>query len=198
MTEEQTEATFATSDALGAPEEISSSPWVVMKFGGTSVSSAANWATIAKLIQNRLDAGLQPVIVHSALKGVSNGLEQILLAAAAGEDTADALATIRTQHYELAESLGLDGPGLLDDTLHELEQLVAGIRLVREVSVRVRVRIMALGELMATRLGAGNHERFKIRPGRVNRRCPAGAAGADDDDIFHETVTMKRSFGRIK
>ncbi len=45
-------------------------------------------------------------------------------------------------------------PGCLDETLHQLDQLVAGVRLVREVSVRVRVRIMALGELMSTRLGA--------------------------------------------
>ena len=64
------------------------------------------------------------------------------------------LALIRAQHYELAAALGLDGAALLDDTLHELDQLVAGVRLVREVSVRVRVRIMALGELMSTRLGA--------------------------------------------
>ena len=38
--------------------------------------------------------------------------------------------------------------------MHELEQLIAGVRLIREVSVRVRVRVMALGELMSTRLGA--------------------------------------------
>ena len=125
-----------------------------MKFGGTSVSTAENWSTIAQLIRNRVDAGSKPVVVHSALKGVSNGLESILLAAAAGEDAGEMLGAIRTQHYELAEALGLDGPALMDETLHELEQLVAGVRLVREVSVRVRVRIMALGELMATRLGA--------------------------------------------
>ena len=32
--------------------------WVVMKFGGTSVSSVENWETIARLVQARLDAGL--------------------------------------------------------------------------------------------------------------------------------------------
>ncbi|MBT8067951.1 MAG: bifunctional aspartate kinase/diaminopimelate decarboxylase [Gammaproteobacteria bacterium] len=124
-----------------------------MKFGGSSVSSADNWATIAALIKRRLDEGLKPVVVHSALKGISNGLEEILQLAVTGDPSAQ-LAAIRKQHYELAEDLGLDGPALLDDTLHQLEQLVAGVRLVREVSVRVRVRIMALGELMSTRLGA--------------------------------------------
>jgi diaminopimelate decarboxylase/aspartate kinase len=153
MNDTVTEAVFSSSATLGAPEEISESPWVVMKFGGTSVSSAENWSIIAGLIRNRLADGLKPVVVHSALKGVSNNLDRTLREAAAGT-TSDRLALIREQHYDLAAALGLDGAALLGDTLHELEQLVAGVRLVREVSVRVRVRIMALGELMATRLGA--------------------------------------------
>jgi aspartokinase len=37
------EAEFEESAALGAPEPHAQSPWVVMKFGGTSVSSAENW-----------------------------------------------------------------------------------------------------------------------------------------------------------
>jgi diaminopimelate decarboxylase/aspartate kinase len=146
------EASFGMSSALGAPPYIADSPWVVMKFGGSSVSSAENWETIAALIRNRLEDGLQPVVVHSALKGVSNALEQILQSAAAG-DKSNQLSSIRRIHYDLADALGIEGPELLDDTLHELEQLIAGVRLIREVSVRVHVRIMALGELMATRLG---------------------------------------------
>jgi diaminopimelate decarboxylase/aspartate kinase len=146
------EAEFEESAALGAPEPHAQSPWVVMKFGGTSVSSAENWQTIAALVQARLDAGLQPVVVHSALQGVSNALEEVLAGAVAG-DPANVLEGIRKQHYELAAALGLDGPALLEERMHELEQLVAGVRLVKEVSVRVRVRVMALGELMSTRLG---------------------------------------------
>ncbi len=153
MHDASAEADFDSSESLGASAEISNSPWVVMKFGGTSVSTAENWAIIAGLIRNRLDDGLQPVVVHSALQGVSDTLEAVLRVAVGGETSAG-LAKIREQHYELADALKLDGPGLLDGTLHELEQLVAGVQLVREISVRVRVRIMALGELMATQLGA--------------------------------------------
>ena len=153
MIDTVTEAEFTPSAALGAPAEIAESPWVVMKFGGSSVSSAESWSIIANLIRNRLADGFRPVVVHSALKGVSNELEEALRAAAAG-NTSDSLAKIRNQHYELAAALRVDGTALLEETLHELEQLIAGVRLIREVSVRVRVRIMALGELMATRLGA--------------------------------------------
>ncbi len=147
------EADFTNSAALGAPPDIANSPWVVMKFGGSSVSTLENWNIIAGLLKRRLAAGFRPVVVHSALKGVSNKLESVLQSALAG-DPSDVLNEVRSQHYELAQALGLDGPAMLDDTLRELDQLVAGVRLVREVSVRVRVRIMALGELMATRLGA--------------------------------------------
>jgi len=158
MDDRLTEADFADSASLGASIEIANSPWVVMKFGGTSVSSAENWQTIARLIRNRLDDGLRPVVVHSALAGVSNRLDKSLKEAAAGTKTEE-LEAIRAQHYDLAKALDVDGPQLLDKTLHELEQLIAGVRLVREVSVRVRVRVMALGEIMATRLGAAFLER---------------------------------------
>ena len=147
------EAVFDDSAALGAPAGIAGSPWVVMKFGGTSVSSVENWETIEQLVQARLDAGLKPVIVHSALSGISNALEETLTSALNG-DPSEQLERIRRQHFDLAEGLGLDGSALLEDRLHELEQLVAGVRLVKEVSVRVRVRIMALGELLSTSLGA--------------------------------------------
>jgi diaminopimelate decarboxylase/aspartate kinase len=147
------EAEFEDSAALGAPDSPAQFPWVVMKFGGTSVSSAESWQTIAALVQARLDSGLQPVVVHSALQGVSNALEEVLAGAVAGNPTGQ-LEGIRKQHYDLAEALGLEGTALLEDRMHELEQLVAGVRLVKEVSVRVRVRVMALGELMSTQLGA--------------------------------------------
>ena len=147
------EAIFEEGSILGAPPDIAESQWVVMKFGGTSVSTRTHWDTIAALLKRRLDAGLRPVVVHSALKGVSNALEAMLDSAVA-TDASDELAAIRDQHRKLAADLELDADALIGESLHELEQLVAGVRLVREVSVRVRVRVMALGELMATRLGA--------------------------------------------
>ena len=152
-TDEMNEAAFTDSGSLGAPEDVATSDWVVMKFGGTSVSSAANWKMIADRVRSRLNAGFRLVIVHSALKGMSNALEEILQSAIDGE-ASERFDALKRLHYELAGSLALDGPALLDEALQELEQLIAGVRLVREVSVRVRVRVMALGEIMATTLGA--------------------------------------------
>src|SRR5690606_32323829 len=141
------------SDALGANEAVRKSAWVVMKFGGTSVSTADNWRTIAALVRNRLAQDFRVLIVHSALRGISNELAAALDAAVSGGPEANVDA-IREQHYRLADDLGLDRHALLDPVLQELGQLLAGVRLIQEVSPRVRVRVMAMGELMSTALGA--------------------------------------------
>jgi diaminopimelate decarboxylase/aspartate kinase len=128
-------------------------PWLVVKFGGTSVATPESWQTIRELVAERLDAEYRVVVVHSALAGISNDLEASLQAAADGNQQAR-LGDIEQRHYSLAESLGVDGEGLLAADIGELNQLLAGVRLVREVSPRVQAKVMALGELMATRLGA--------------------------------------------
>ena len=127
--------------------------WVVLKFGGTSVASAENWAIIRDLVRERQAEGLRPVVVHSAIGGVSNQLAALLQESLTGSED-ELLATIRQRHLDLAADLNVDGEGLLGVYLGELEQLIAGIRLVREASPRVHAKVMALGELMATTLGA--------------------------------------------
>jgi diaminopimelate decarboxylase/aspartate kinase len=153
MSQEINEAPFVESDALGAPGPIANSNLVVMKFGGTSVSSAANWQRISSLLQNRLESGLRPIVVHSALSNVTNELQQIL-ATALKEDPRDQIDALRQKHYALADDLKIDGPALLDDSLQEIERLVAGVRLVREVSPRIHAHVVGMGELMSTALGA--------------------------------------------
>jgi diaminopimelate decarboxylase/aspartate kinase len=61
-----------------------SAPWVVLKFGGTSVSSVSNWHNIAQVLRDRIAEGLRPVVVHSALSGITDRLESLLTAAVAG------------------------------------------------------------------------------------------------------------------
>lgn len=153
MNTKKLEASFPSGDQLGSPGDIANSRFVVMKFGGTSVSFADNWLRIADLVRNRLKSGLRPLIVHSALKGASNALEQ-MLDQAVESDFADTFLRLKCQHFELANLLGLDGPDILDDTFAELEQLLAGIGLVQKVGVRVQAKVLAHGELLATRLGS--------------------------------------------
>ena len=137
-------------DSVESP--FADSPFVVMKFGGRSVSTADNWSRIADVLRQRLDSGLKPVVVHSALAGVSDALENLLDAAING-DPASAIADIRETHDRLAAELGVD-PTILDGQFHTLTRLIDGVSLLREVSPGVHARVMATGELSATTLGA--------------------------------------------
>jgi len=125
---------------------------VVLKFGGTSVSSAQRWETIARVLKDRLEAGERPLLVHSALAGVTDLLERLPGAALEGEG--GVLTEILGRHRALGVELGLDPSSVIQEEEAELERLAAGIRLLGEVNPRIRARVLSFGERMATRLGA--------------------------------------------
>jgi diaminopimelate decarboxylase/aspartate kinase len=130
--------------------------WIVLKFGGTSVSSLERWETIARVVGERLAEGFRPVVVHSALSGVTNLLETLPGRALAHEHQ-PLLDEIDERHDVLARELGLtdaESDALLGADRRELRELAEGIALIREVTPRTRARILAFGERMATRLGA--------------------------------------------
>lgn len=127
--------------------------WIVLKFGGTSVSSAENWTHITSVIRSRLKQGYRVCIVHSALSGISNHLQYLIDKAPTGTPE-QAVDEIKQRHRDLAAALDLNANELLGEYFLELEQLVKGIRLVEEASPRIQARLMSLGELMSTTLGA--------------------------------------------
>jgi diaminopimelate decarboxylase/aspartate kinase len=129
------------------------SPWVVLKFGGTSVSSVTNWKNVAEVLRDRLATGMRPLVVHSALSGITDRLEQ-LLSLALGNQWQPVMEQIEQRHRDLARDLGVIPSPDLEEQFKRLRQIGAGIALVGEVSDRLRARVLAQGELMATRLGA--------------------------------------------
>lgn len=127
--------------------------WVVLKFGGTSVSSLKNWENIYEVVQKRQNEGYLICIVHSALKGISNLLEQLITS----EDEPEILKIvneIKQRHLSFASVLGVDGSILLDPYFEQLEKLVQTQIENASTDVRNDACILALGELMATRLGS--------------------------------------------
>lgn len=129
------------------------SSWTVLKFGGTSVSSRANWHNIARVTRERLDGGARVLIVHSAIAGITDRLEK-LLDAALSQSHAGELTAIEERHVRLAADLGISLGEQVERYLAELRQIADGVALVGEVSDRTRARVMSAGELMATELGA--------------------------------------------
>ena len=131
----------------------SSSAWVVVKFGGTSVSTLANWRNIALVVKRRLASGARVMVVHSAITKITDMLERLLAAASAGAPD-EALLAIEGRHRQLTTELGIEVSAQLQGYFDELRQMANGIALVRELSDRTRARVMANGELMATEIGA--------------------------------------------
>ena len=129
------------------------SNWVVLKFGGTSVSSVSNWKNVAGVVKARLVEGLHPVIVHSALSGITDRLEQLLAKALTGEWEPVDADEIERRHLDLARD-GIHVDAELDRHFTDLRRSAEGIHLIGEISDRLRARVMANGELMATRIGA--------------------------------------------
>lgn len=126
--------------------------WVVLKFGGTSVSTLARWETIAGVIRERIAEGLRPVVVCSAVTKVSNMIEALLDEAVAGAHE-PLLVEIEGKHRSLAAQLGLDADQIVGEELAELRRIALGVSLIHDVGPRVRARTMALGEMMSTKLG---------------------------------------------
>jgi diaminopimelate decarboxylase/aspartate kinase len=129
------------------------SAWIVLKFGGTSVSSLANWNNIARVAADRQAGGARVLIVHSAISGITDRLER-LLDAAIGHAQEEELRAIEERHRQLAAELSVPLGEDVERRLAELREIAAGVALVREVSDRTRARVMAAGELMASEIGA--------------------------------------------
>ena len=84
------------------------SDWVVMKFGGTSVTGIKNWKNILSIIQGRLQEGERLFIVCSAISKISDQLERLASAVRSGRSYDDALNKLIEIHKVQAIDMGLD------------------------------------------------------------------------------------------
>ncbi|MBI5545271.1 MAG: bifunctional aspartate kinase/diaminopimelate decarboxylase [Deltaproteobacteria bacterium] len=133
---------------------VSSVRFVVLKFGGTSVATAERWRTILEQARERIEReGLKPVVVCSAVSKMTDLLGRLVGEATIGRH-APLLSKVRELHAELARGLGVDLEAAAGAELAELERLALGAGLLRDGGPRVRAQIMAMGEILSTRLGA--------------------------------------------
>jgi aspartate kinase len=132
---------------------------IVLKFGGSSVADAACMRQVAGLVKVALPKA--PLVVLSAMGKTTNGLFDAAKAAEAG-DLAGAMERQRAlmaSHRKAAEDLFAGAvPESLDTALTELfgelELLLRGVALLRELSPRSMDAIASLGERLSTRIFA--------------------------------------------
>ena len=132
---------------------VAQRPWLVLKFGGTSVASSSRWESIVGILKKRLQEGYRPVLVCSAISGVSNQLEDLTKNINKHADLDIVLGNLEQKHLELAHQLGVKDPkALIAKEWDLLKRLTMGISLLRFSSPQVTAQIMSLGELMLSKI----------------------------------------------
>lgn len=124
---------------------------IVIKFGGTSVSSIAHSTGLLDIIKS------QPqdcVIVVSALSGVTTLLDQIA-AQSLNEVPQTAIEQFKETHFTLVKAVftdSLQGALLLEiqKKVNFLEQVATSVHTLHELSDRTRAMIMGLGEQLSS------------------------------------------------
>ncbi|XP_021745951.1 aspartokinase 1, chloroplastic-like isoform X2 [Chenopodium quinoa] len=128
---------------------------VVMKFGGSSVSSAERMKEVAQLILSFPDE--IPVVVLSAMGKTTNNLlnagEKAVSCGASKASDIPELSLIKDLHYRTVAELGID-VSVVSSHLEELEQLLKGIAMMKELTLRTKDYLVSFGECLSTRIFA--------------------------------------------
>jgi aspartate kinase len=172
---------------------------IVMKFGGATVQDAPCIENVSRIVRDRLSR--KPVIVVSAMGKTTRALLEaaVLASAGASEAAVQALDRIRTTHEAAAEKLitdweHSDGFRKLQSYFTELNKLLNGISILRELSPQSQDKVLSYGELIATAL---------ISEAFVRRNIPAALLDSRElmvtDDRFTQASPIREiAFERIR
>jgi bifunctional aspartokinase / homoserine dehydrogenase 1 len=127
----------------------------VLKFGGTSVGSAANIRKVKEIVLQQKE---DTIVVVSALGGVTDLILNAARIASTGTgDFHPLLAEIKSRHKQTIDEL-FNGSGAMvyiaEELLDELEQILTGITLVGELTAKTLDRIAGIGERISSHLVA--------------------------------------------
>ena len=125
--------------------------WLVLKFGGTSVSKRERWDTIGRLAAERAASEhARVLVVVSALSGVTNELTAI----ANGDDVAGRVAALIERHRAFcADELGIDADAAIGERLRALDALRDDPRAATR-TLDWQAEVLGQGELLSSTLGA--------------------------------------------
>ncbi len=128
-------------------------PWIVVKFGGTSVSTRPRWDNIATIVGAHRAKGKRVLIVVSALSGITDQLKAIGEAHADASRCRELYLGIVERHHALYRDMQLPSRNALDGWLARLDQLLGDARRpAGELSWQAE--LLAHGELLSSTLGA--------------------------------------------
>ncbi len=127
----------------------------ILKFGGTSVGSADSIQAVLDIVEKSQEAGERPLVVLSAMGGVTNLLMQLAVDAADGRGFVDGLQAMESRHFAVVKQLiavRQQNPVFtkLKLYLNELEDILQGIFNLRELSSQSKDLVLSYGERCST------------------------------------------------
>jgi aspartokinase/homoserine dehydrogenase 1 len=125
----------------------------VLKFGGSSVSSADNMLIVKEIVESQTD---QIVVVVSAVQGITDKLQELaMLAADNDRDFFLIYNEIEKKHIDIINSLfeePVKGKVLtqVNSLFKELRDIINGLFLVNDLTLKVKDRILSYGEQLSS------------------------------------------------
>ncbi|GHB79559.1 bifunctional aspartate kinase/homoserine dehydrogenase I [Persicitalea jodogahamensis] len=130
----------------------------VLKFGGTSVGSVESIKLVIEILEKSISKGERTAVVFSAMGGATNRLIEIgRMAAAGNQEYFELLKVVEERHF--ATIRGLINVKQQSGTFanikglfNELEDILRGVSLIRELTDRTMDLIMSFGERLSTNI----------------------------------------------
>ena len=148
---------------------------IVMKFGGTSVESAAAIERVAEIVRARLHR--RPVVVVSAMGKTTNKLLAMAETAVQGkrEKALQLLDELHSFHRRegralVSEQRWSDTDSTVDAIFAELEELIKGVSVLGELTPRATDTISSYGERLSSELVAFGFEELGLPSAHVDSR----------------------------
>ncbi|KAL0019476.1 hypothetical protein WJX77_010723 [Trebouxia sp. C0004] len=172
---------------------------VVMKFGGSSVANADRMWEVAQIICSFPQ--LFPCIVLSAMGKTTNLLlqagQEALTANPGSVASLSPLRDIKELHRQAAEDLRVneEAEAEMEQLLSELQQLLVGVSIMQDLTMRAKDSLVSFGERLSTRLFAA----FLRKEGVAARQYDAWDLGmVSSDDFGNADVRYEQSFANIR
>ena len=130
---------------------------IVIKFGGTSVGTAERVANAIEIVSERRH--LNPIVVVSALSGITNDLVAATEAARACDSAKvdQIIAAVRQRHEDVALQLVQQKMDFfeaftrqLGKQIEQIHTILRGIALLGEITLRAKDKVVAIGEKLSS------------------------------------------------
>ncbi|WP_373512473.1 aspartate kinase, partial [Persicitalea sp.] len=130
----------------------------VLKFGGTSVGSVESIKLVIDILEKSISKGERTAVVFSAMGGATNRLIEIgRMAAAGNQEYFELLKVVEERHFTTIRGLinvkQQSGTfANIKGLFNELEDILRGVTLIRELTDRTMDLIMSFGERLSTNI----------------------------------------------